>query len=490
MNRVAFRLLAATLVLVASLAGLTAATPVPATEEIDSSALREAMSAPRIRDHLVALQNIARAGGGSRAMGTPGYQGSVDYVRDRLTAAGYRVTLQPFAVPYFDEVAPPVLTRIQPTHRTYAAESEVRTMSFSGAGEVTAGVQPVDLMLPPGPDASSTSGCEQADFTGFSRGAVALLQRGGCPFAVKAANAQGAGASAVLIMNEGQPGRRDTIAGSLEQPGTTVPVLGLSYDAGAELAAAPDSPVRVVTRVLSEQRETVNVIADSAGGRADRVVVAGAHLDSVPEGPGINDDGSGVAVLLELADQLALSPVAPRNRVRFAFWGAEELGLIGSTHYVTTLDPARLADIAVYLNFDMVGSPNFARMVLDGDGSEPGSTAGPPGSGAVERMFTEYFAAQGLPSEPAEFSGRSDYGPFVDAGVPAGGLFTGAEEVKTPEQAARYGGTAGQPLDPCYHQACDTLDNVSDTALEQFGDAAADVVLRMMLSPVSPRELR
>ncbi len=490
MKRAAFRLLAATLVLVVSLAGLTAANPVPATEKIDSSALREAMSTPRIRDHLVTLQDIARAGAGSRAVGTPGYQGSVDYVRDRLTAAGYRVTLQPFTVPYFDEAAPPALTRVRPTRRAYAPESEVRTMSFSGSGAVTAGVQPVDLTLPPGPDASSTSGCEQADFSRFSRGAVALLQRGGCPFAVKAANAQDAGASAVLIMNEGQPGRRDTIAGSLEQPGTTVPVLGLSYDAGAELAAAPDSPVRVVTRVVSEQRETVNVIADSAGGRADRVVVAGAHLDSVPEGPGINDDGSGVAVLLELADQLARGSVQPRNRIRFAFWGAEELGLLGSTHYVTTLAPEQVSDIAVYLNFDMVGSPNFARMVLDGDGSEPGGTAGPPGSGAVERMFTEHFATQGLPSEPAEFSGRSDYGPFVDAGVPAGGLFTGAEEVKTPEQANRYGGTAGQPLDPCYHQACDTLDNVSDTALEQFGDAAADVVLRMMLSPTSPRELR
>jgi Zn-dependent M28 family amino/carboxypeptidase len=464
--------------------------PVLPADEHDTSALRQAMTAARIRDHLTALQNIARAHGGNRAMGSPGYQASVDYVRDRMTAAGYRVQVQPFRVPYFTEVARASLTPAG--GRALAAtgaDAEVRTMSYSASGDVTAEVQPVDLVLPPTPRPSATSGCEAADFAGFRRGSVALMQRGTCPFTVKARLARDAGAAAVLVMNEGQAGRRDVVTGTLENPGIDIPVVGLSYDAGARLAAAPGTRVHLVTTVQSDYRDTMNVIADSVGGRADRTVVVGAHLDSVPEGPGINDDGSGVAVLLELADQLARQPLVPANRVRFAFWGGEEEGLLGSTHYVRALDPAARGDIAVNLNFDMLGSPNFVRLVYDGDGSS-GGPSGPPGSAAVERVFGDYFRSQGLAYEATDFDGRSDYGPFIEAGIPAGGLFSGAEEVKTPEQARVYGGTAGRPMDACYHQACDTTDNLSDLALEQLGDAAADATLRLMLTSQDIRQAR
>jgi len=167
-----------------------------------------------------------------------------------------------------------------------------------------------------------------------------------------------------------------------------------------------------------------------------------------------------------------------RQRVRFAFWGAEELGLIGSEHYVNSISNKNLNSIFANLNFDMVGSPNYVRFVYDGDGSDT-DPAGPAGSGQIEEVFTSYFDSQGLASDPTPFSGRSDYGPFIAVGIPAGGLFTGAEGIKTPEQAAEYGGTAGVAYDPCYHQACDTFANVSVNAITEMSDAAADAVLTL-----------
>jgi Zn-dependent M28 family amino/carboxypeptidase len=201
-------------------------------------------------------------------------------------------------------------------------------------------------------------------------------------------------------------------------------------------------------------------------------VFAGAHLDSTENGPGINDNGSGSAALLTTALEVSRSGLKPDRHLRFAWWGAEEAGLLGSEHYVASLSEDELTDIALNLNFDMVGSPNYVRFVYDGDGSDS-EAAGPAGSDRIEREFVRWFERQGLETEPTAFDGRSDYGPFIDAGIPAGGLFTGAEGVKTEEQAATYGGTAGEAYDPCYHQACDTRDNIDDEVLDQMADAVA-----------------
>ncbi len=226
---------------------------------------------------------------------------------------------------------------------------------------------------------------------------------------------------------------------------------------------------------------SANVIADTPTGRADRVVVVGSHLDSVPEGPGINDNGSGSAADLEVALQLARLGIQPTNKVRFAFWGAEEDGLIGSAHYVANLSNKERHRIALNLNFDMVGSTNFVRFVYDGDGSAFG-TDGPSGSGTIEDTFTDYFDSIGLPTAPTEFDGRSDYDAFISNGIPAGGLFTGAEGIKTAEEAAIFGGTAGAPHDPCYHQACDTIDNLSSVVLDQMSDAIAHATLTFAMT--------
>jgi Zn-dependent M28 family amino/carboxypeptidase len=465
------QMLAAAAVLVAVLVLVATAAGNPGLQR--SEKLRAAVTLEGVRAHQAALQAIADANDGTRASGTSGYDASVAYVVARMQAAGYQVSTQTFDFGYFEELADPELEQISPNPKTYAVGDDFLTMEFSPTGETTASVQAVDTTLTPSD--TGTSGCEAADFAGFVAGRIALIQRGTCTYELKSQNAQAAGATGVVIFNRGTPGFTDAVNGTLGQPGVGIPVVGASWDTGTDLFSTNAGVVaHLKTSTISELRPTQNVFAETKKGRDDFVVMVGAHLDSVTAGPGINDNGSGTATILEIAEQLAGKKT--KNKIRFAWWGAEEPGLLGSINYVDNLSDEELADIALYLNFDMVGSPNFVRFVYDGDGSAGESDPGPPGSDEIEQVFLEYFAALGLPNEPTAFDGRSDYGPFIDVGIPAGGLFTGAEEIKTAEQAATYGGTAGTPLDPCYHEACDTYDNNSDTALDEMADATAHAV--------------
>jgi aminopeptidase Y len=198
-------------------------------------------------------------------------------------------------------------------------------------------------------------------------------------------------------------------------------------------------------------------------------------------GPGVNDNGSGVAVALEIAVQMG--KVKPRNRVRFALWGASESGLEGSRYYLNDLSAAARNQIALYLDAHMLGSPNHVFFVLDGDDSDGvGAGPGPAGSDAIERTFARFFAAAGQPFKGVDFTGRSDYAPFIALGIPSGGLFAGSEVIKTAEEAAVWGGTAGTQYDPCYHQACDTFANVSLLALDVNADALAWATLQYAMS--------
>ncbi|WP_336216491.1 M28 family peptidase [Nonomuraea sp. LPB2021202275-12-8] len=220
-----------------------------------------------------------------------------------------------------------------------------------------------------------------------------------------------------------------------------------------------------------------NVIADWPGGDPDDILMTGAHLDSVTAGPGINDNGSGSAAILEVALEVSRQALQPAKHLRFAWWGAEELGLRGSQFYVNNLPAAERARIKAYLNFDMVGSPNAGYFLYDGDNSDGvGSGPGPAGSAQLEQTLASYFTSIGVPTRGTDFDGRSDYGPFISAGIPAGGTFTGAEGVKTSAQAQLWGGTAGQAFDPCYHRSCDTTSNINDTALDRNTDAIAHAV--------------
>ncbi len=234
----------------------------------------------------------------------------------------------------------------------------------------------------------------------------------------------------------------------------------------------------------AETRIDYNVIAELPGKNEDNVVMAGAHLDSVIEGPGIQDNGSGSAALLETA--LLMANLNPENTLRFAWWAAEEQGLVGSADYVAGLSPEELDRIALYMNYDMIGSPNYFFGVYDADESTfEAPVAVPPGSTAIEDVYESYYTLIGEPYDDTEFSGRSDYEAFILAGIPSGGLFTGAEVVKTEEQEAIWGGTAGEQFDPCYHLACDDYNNISLHALEVNSDLVAFAMLTFAYSTES-----
>lgn len=435
--------------------------------------LLECVSAKGTMEHLQAFQKIADRNGGNRAADTPGYQKSVDYVVQTLKKAGWKVSIDEF-----DYLVPiPAVQQLTPV-------SQAQPAGFfsegSAEGEVTGAVIPVDLVLDP-PRDPVTSGCEAADFAGLDftgPNDIALIQRGTCEFGVKARNAQDAGAEAVIIMNQGNTPERSGLITNVTLIGANptaldIPVVNTTFDAGAALAQ-PGSTATV--SMVVENHPQKNVLAELPGRNRNNVVMAGAHLDSVPEGPGINDNGSGSAALLELAQNM--SKVKPQNTVRLAWWGAEEVGLVGSAAYVDGLSQQEKDRIALYLNFDMVASPNYIFMVYDGDESTfPAPVVVPEGSVAIEDLFESYYTKVRQPYDDAEFSGRSDYEAFILNGIPSGGLFTGAEEEKTAQQAEIWGGTAGEWLDPCYHQACDNINNLSKKALEVNGDAIALAVL-------------
>ncbi|MYW68191.1 M28 family peptidase [Streptomyces sp. SID8379] len=219
-----------------------------------------------------------------------------------------------------------------------------------------------------------------------------------------------------------------------------------------------------IKQFTSGGRTGYNLIADWPGGDPNQVVMAGAHLDSVTAGPGINDNGSGSAATLETALAVSRAQLKPAKHLRFAWWGAEELGMVGSRNYVNSLTTGDRSHIAGYLNFDMIGSPNPGYFVYDDDP-------------AIEKVFKEYYAGIGVPTEiETEGDGRSDHAPFKSAGIPVGGLFSGADYIKTSAQAQKWGGTAGRAFDPCYHSSCDTTSNIDTTALDRGGDAIAYAV--------------
>ncbi len=445
--------------------------------------LLECVDADGAREHLEAFQRIADENGGNRAAGLPGYEASVDYVVETLEAAGWNVTIDEFDYTF---IGPSELEQLTPVSAVY----ETGAFSGSGSGEVVGNVIAVDINTEG--DRASDSGCEAADFTGIDWSGdndIALVQRGTCNFGDKAFFAEQAGAEAVIIFNQGNsPDREGLIVAdaSSRTDGTPVqhgiPVVGASFAQGVALSAE-GSTARVFVPA-PEQRPQKNVIAELPGKNDDNVVMAGAHLDSVQAGPGINDNGSGSASLLEIAENL--SKLKPQNTIRLAWWGAEEDGLLGSAAYVDELSQAEKDRIALYLNFDMVASPNYIFMIYDGD--ESGFEAPvvvPEGSVQIEDLFESYFTSVGQPYDDAEFSGRSDYEAFILNGIPAGGLFTGAEVVKTAEQEAIWGGEAGQQYDPCYHLACDTIDNISMEALDVNIDAIALAILAYSYSTES-----
>jgi len=297
-------------VVVAAGAVLVSASPAVADDISASQGYRKAVTPANIARHLTAFQSHADALGGNRVAGSAAHEASAAYVTGQLEAVGYTVTNQSFDFVFNADATPPVFQQVSPAPASYVDGVDFASMTYSPNGDVTANVVAVDLTLPPTPAPSSTSGCEASDFAGFPAGAIAMVQRGTCTFEQKAVNAVAAGAAAVVVFNEGQPGRTAAVAGTLSQPQThTAPVIGTTFAIGEDLANGvlngdTGSVARVRVDRLNETRTTRNVIAERAGTDPGKVVV-GAHLDSVTRGPGINDNGTGSATILELARVMA-----------------------------------------------------------------------------------------------------------------------------------------------------------------------------------------
>jgi Zn-dependent M28 family amino/carboxypeptidase len=405
------------------------ATEEPAQAPATGTAQEPQLPSATLTDHLRALQRIADENGGNRAAGTSGDRASVAYVVERLRGAGWNVRTEEVGFPFYRLRS----ARLTVDGRELRRGEDFRPFVYSGSGRVAGRARGID------------NGCESSDFSELGRGDIALAERGDCFFRVKAQNAQRAGAGALLVAdNEGG----EVPAATLGGVGPRIPAVIVS--AGADAAAG--DRVELAVDATSERRQTQNVIAETPGGSGDRLVMAGAHLDSVANGPGLNDNGSGVATLLEAAEEIGPRP--PGGRIRLAFWGAEELGLIGSRRYVRALDERERRRIAAYLNFDMVGSPN-GRAAVYSDGNPQ-----------LSRLLRRAAGRQ-LPG--ASTGGASDHAPFRTAGIPVNGLYTGASE----------DGRGGEPSDPCYHRSCDRFSNVNRAALAEVA-AAAETALRRL----------
>lgn len=440
--------------------------------------LRHAVSADGVMRHLKAFEAIAKANDGNRGAGTSGYEASAAYVEKQLKKAGYTTSRQPFDFVY-EDVTKTSLDVVTPTKRAVPHHP----MSYSPAtpaGGVTAA-----LVAP-----KVATGCNASEWQGVAAtGKIALVSRGTCSFGEKSKAAKAAGAAAAVLYNNADGELNGTLGGPSSD---YTPTTGITKADGTalleQMKAGPVTMTFVLEKVI-ENRKTFNVIAETPWGDPNNVVMAGAHLDSVNDGAGINDNGSGSAAILEVARQLNQQrniQGKPANKVRFAWWGAEEIGLLGSTHYVDDLKtnkPADLKKIATYLNFDMVGSPNYMIGVYDADQSTyKAPVAVPEGSIQTEKIFTSFFDATKQPWVDTEFSGRSDYQAFIVNGVPASGLFTGAEGKKTDVEVKLFGGTAGAAYDPNYHTVKDDITNVSRKALEINSDAIAHSVLILATS--------
>ncbi|MEV8530622.1 M28 family metallopeptidase [Streptomyces sp. NPDC051211] len=468
----------ATLAAAALVSPLLLAGPAGATSPQSDAARADALAKKLVKEatgkgannHLKVFQSIADYNNGNRVAGSKGHEQSAKYVEAVLRGSGYQVTKHEFDFVYVETIAEKLTV-----NGAAGRDVPIKLMTYTASGPAD-GVTAQVAVAPV--DADGTNGCEPGDFAaGAFTGKIALVKRGGCTFAVKQANAAAAGAVGAVIYNN----TAGALNGTLGDPSLgKVPTGGVTQEDGEKLAAeAAAGPVEVTLdiRELRENRKTYNVVAETRGGDANNTVFLGAHLDSVAAGPGINDNGSGSAGILQVAQRLAPSQNKIKNKVKFAWWSAEEFGLLGSEAYVASLTDEQKKQIKLYLNFDMIASPNAAYFVYDGDDSDAtGAGPGPEGSAQLERGITDFLDSKQIPHEGTDFTGRSDYGPFIEVGIPSGGTFTGAEGIKTEAQAAKFGGQAGVAYDVNYHAAGDTIDNIDQKALDINVDVIADAV--------------
>ncbi|KAF2710999.1 putative aminopeptidase Y [Pleomassaria siparia CBS 279.74] len=415
---------------------------------VDSKALQASITADALVNGSQTLLDFAYSfPDRNRLIGGGGHNATVEYLVSTLESLDgyYTVETQAFST----------VVHIGATWSLFigGANTSSGVFDYTASGNVTGNLVAV-----------ANLGCDLSDYPSTVAGNIALISRGTCQFGLKSVYAGNSGAVGALIYDN-IPGD-DTLTGTLGVPprpeGPYVPTLGLTLDQGTALVASLSSGT-IINANLNvdaqvENRTTHNVIATTNHGALNTTLLIGAHTDSVAAGPGINDDGSGTIGILEVAKQLAKYRV--NNAVRFGFWSGEEEGELGSYLYVDSLSASGRENIRAYLNFDMIASPNYIHALYDGDGSTFNQT-GPAGSAEIEHLFEAYFTAAGENFTATAFDGRSDYAPFIEVGIPAGGSFTGAEQIKTAEEAELFGGTAGVPTDVNYHGPGDTVDNLA-----------------------------
>jgi hypothetical protein len=465
-------------------------------------------------NHMQNFQAIANANPGpdghpSRNSGEPGYKASVDYVANLMSAAGYNVTIQTYKFTYYAYKSEPTLSEVSPVSRDFVLNTD--WTSGQSTGTTTAALQPVGgIVIPPTPTPSSSSGCTASDFNGFVPGRIALIQRGTCTFGTKVQNAQAAGASGVIIFNEGNPGRTSVFLGSLQDAAgnpiiPTIPVAFTSFDIGSDLynqyqtAVQSSSPLPVISlnidAIVKPNTDDYNVIADSPGGDKNHVLVVDAHLDAI-YGAGMLDNASGSATILDIAQ--LMKNVTPLNKLRFIWFGGEELGLLGSTYYVNNLSSTDLSHIGYDLDADVTATPNYIVGVLDPAGPDLFNRSATTATTFPNRVYkasqvsrdqsVDYFNSIGLNHEFISPTGTDAFN-FNLAGVPASGLLTGQDCCKSQDEVNLFGGYTGnyEGNVPSFDGGCvdnpfrwcDNIDNNDPHVLTFMSKAFANTVVRM-----------
>jgi Zn-dependent M28 family amino/carboxypeptidase len=416
------------------------------------------------------LEELARATQGSdrfRWVGSSGYGRAADLVERELADAGWSVGADHFDdVSFVDEGG----SSLEVGDRAYGVD-DILPLVFSPAGDAAGPV--VSLANATG---SARAGCQVGDYGALPADAMVLVGPGDCLRRDQVLAAQQAGAAAFLAVSpQAPPGTvlRPTL---LDPRGLTIPAASISHEAAKALATAAtgDGRARLVTTVRTERAPTRTVLGELPGSRDGQVIMLGAHLDSVLDGPGINDNASGVAALLEIAR--ALSGTRPRATVRLAFWSGEELGLHGSVRYVESLSPQQRDAILVYANVDMIASPNGFAGVYD----EPGA---PRGSSTASRLLSDAVTRNGGTPVPIDLHSGSDHYGFAEAGIPTAGVFSGFLDPVSAEQAAASGAHAGRPADDCYHQPCDDLTNTDLGLARVLAAGLADFTVQVANDP-------
>jgi hypothetical protein len=460
-------------------------------------------------NHMKAFQKIADQNPSpadfhpSRNSGEPGYKASVDYVAKVMKAAGYDVTIQPYKFTYYAYTSQPTFSEASPTARDFVLSNDWNPGQSTGTAS-NAAVQPVGgIVIPPTDTPSSASGCSTADFDGFVAGRVALIQRGTCNFGVKVQNAQAAGASGVIVFNEGNPGRTSVFAGSLQDANNqpiipTIPVAFTTFDIGQHFydayhSGTPGSVTLSIKALVNPNADDYNVIAESKGGDPNKVLVVDAHLDAI-YGAGMLDNASGSATILDVAQKM--KNVTPVNKLRFIWFGGEELGLLGSHHYVDNLSQPALDKIEYDLDADVTATPNYSIGILDPAGPDLfGRTVSETFPNRVYKpsqvsrdQFVQYFDSIG--KNHIFFSPvGTDAQAFNEAGIPAGGLLTGQDCCKTQQEVDLFGGytgnyegnipsTDGGCVDNPFLW-CDNLSNNDPQVMTFMSKAFANEVVRM-----------